>query len=57
MRTRLRWLGEQVGWFLGILGCMLLLIVLLPLVSLFETYDDIRRATRTGKAEGRLSTR
>lgn len=41
MRTRLRWLGEQVGWFLGILGCMLLLIVLLPL---FETYDDIRRA-------------
>ena len=44
MRTRLRWLGEQVGWFLGILGCMLLLIVLLPLVSLFETYDDIQRA-------------
>lgn len=44
MRTRLRWLGEQVGWFLGILGCMLLLIVLLPLVLLFETYDDIRRA-------------
>lgn len=44
MRTRLRWLGEQVGWFLGILGCMLLLIVLLPLAPLFETYDDIRRA-------------
>lgn len=44
MRTRLRWLGEQVGWFLGILGCMLLLIVLLPLLPLFETYDDIRRA-------------
>lgn len=44
MRTRLRWLGEQVGWFLGIPGCMLLLIVLLPLLPLFETYDDIRRA-------------
>lgn len=39
---RLRWLGEQVGWFLGIVGCLLLLIVLLPLVPLFEMYDDIR---------------
>lgn len=41
---RLQWLGEQVGWFLGIVGYLLLLIVLLPLVPLFEMYDDIRRA-------------
>ena len=43
MRSRLRWLGEQVGWFLEILGCLLLLIVLLPLIPVFEMYDDVRR--------------
>lgn len=32
------------GWDFGIVGCLLLLIVLLPLVPLFEMYDDIRRA-------------
>ena len=44
MRRRLSWLGEQVGWFLGIAGCLLLMLVLLPLIPLFEMYDDIRRA-------------
>ena len=44
MRPRLRWLGEQVGWFLGICGCLLLMAMLLPLVSVFELYDDVRRA-------------
>ncbi len=44
MRSRLRWLGEQVGWFLGIAGCLLLLVVLLPLVPILELYDDVRRA-------------
>ena len=43
MRSRLRWLGEQVGWFLGILGCLLLLVVLLPLIPILELYDDVRR--------------
>ncbi|ERL10211.1 hypothetical protein [Olsenella profusa] len=44
MMTRLRWLGEQVGWFLGIVGCLVLLIVLLPLIPILEIYDDVRRA-------------
>jgi len=44
MRSRLRWLGEQVGWFLGIAASLLLMLVLLPLIPLFEMYDDIRRA-------------
>ena len=44
MRSRLRCLGEQVGWFLGILGCLLLLVVLLPLIPILELYDDVRRA-------------
>lgn len=44
MRHRLAWLGEQVGWFIGIVGCLLLMLVLLPLVPLFELYDDVRRA-------------
>lgn len=44
MRSRLRWLGEQVGWFLGIAGCLALAIVLLPLIPLFEMHNDIRRA-------------
>ena len=44
MRSRLRWLGEQVGWFFGILGCLFLLVVLLPLIPIFELYDDVRRA-------------
>ncbi|MBR3160976.1 MAG: hypothetical protein IKG69_01800 [Atopobiaceae bacterium] len=44
MMTRLRWLGEQVGWFLGIVGCLFLLIVLLPLIPTLELYDDVRRA-------------
>ena len=44
MRSRLRWLGEQVGWFLGIAGCLLLLVALLPLVPILELYDDVRRA-------------
>lgn len=44
MRSRLRWLGEQVGWFLGITASLLLMLILLPLAPLFEMYDDIRRA-------------
>ena len=44
MRARLRWLGEQVGWLLGITASLLLMLVLLPLIPLFEMYDDIRRA-------------
>ena len=43
MRRRLRWLSEQVGWFLGILGYLLLLVVLLPLIPILELYDDVRR--------------
>lgn len=46
MRSRLRWLGEQVGWFLGIVGCLLLMLmlILLPLIPILELYDDVRRA-------------
>ena len=44
MRSRLRRLGEQVGWLLGIAASLLLMLVLLPLVPLFEMYEDIRRA-------------
>lgn len=44
MRSRPRWLGEQVKWFLGILGRLFLLVVLLPLIPIFELYDDMRRA-------------
>ena len=44
MRDRLAWLGEQVGWLIGIVACLLLMLVLLPLVPLFEVYDDVRRA-------------
>ena len=44
MRSRLRWLGEQVGWCLGIVGCLLLMLILLPLIPILELYDDVRRA-------------
>ncbi len=44
MRKRLAWLGEQIGWFIGIVASLLLMLVLLPLVPLFELYDDVRRA-------------
>ncbi len=43
MRLRLRWPGEQAGWFLGIVGCLVLLIVLLPLIPILELYNDVRR--------------
>ena len=43
MRSRLRWLGEQVGWLLGIAASLLLMLVLLPLVPLFRLFDDILR--------------
>ena len=42
-RRRLAWFGEQVGWFLGIAACLLLMLILLPLVPVFEAFDDIRR--------------
>ena len=43
MRKRLAWLGEQVGWFIGVVGSLLLMLVLLPLIPIFEAYEDIRR--------------
>lgn len=43
MRKRLAWLGEQIGWFIGVVGSLLLMLVLLPLVPIFEAYEDIRR--------------
>ena len=43
MRKRLAWLGEQVGWFIGIVGCLTLMLVFIPLVPLFEAYDEIRQ--------------
>lgn len=44
MRKRLVWLGEQIGWLVGIGGSLVLMLILLPLVPLFELYDDVRRA-------------
>ena len=44
MRSRLRWLGEQVGWFPGNGGCQLPMLILLPLIPILELYDDARRA-------------
>ncbi len=46
MRSRLAWLGEQVGWFLGIVACLLLMLLLVLLVPLSELYDDIRRMSK-----------
>ena len=43
MRRRLAFIADQVGWLLGIVGSLLLMLILLPLVPLFEMYDDIRR--------------
>lgn len=48
MRRRFAWLGEQVGWFIGIVGCLLLMLVFLPLIPIFETYDDIKRLYEEG---------
>jgi hypothetical protein len=44
VRRRLAWLGEQVGWALGIVACVLMMLVLMPLIPLFALYDGIRRA-------------
>lgn len=43
-RRRWRCLKEEVGWFIGIAASLLLMAILLPLVPLFEAYDDIRRS-------------
>ena len=43
MRNRLAWLGEQVGWLIGDVACLLLLIIFLPLIPIFETFDAVRR--------------
>lgn len=40
---RARWLREQIDAFLGILLCLLLFVLLLPLVPLLRSYDNIRR--------------
>ncbi len=40
MKSTLRWLGEQLGWFLGIAGTLLLPLVLLPLVPIFGLCDE-----------------
>lgn len=42
-RRRLAWFGEQVGWLLGIVACLLLMLILLPLVPVFEAFDEARR--------------
>ena len=47
-RSRLAWLREQVGWFIGIVGCLLLMLVFIPLVPLFEAYDEIRQLYEDG---------
>lgn len=48
MRKHFAWLGEQAGWFIGIVGCLLLMLVFLPLIPIFETYDSIRRLHEEG---------
>lgn len=42
-RRRLAWLGDQVGWFLGIAACLLLMVSLVPLVPLFAMHDEVCR--------------
>lgn len=42
-RRRLAWLGEQVGWFLGIVACLFLMLILIPLVPLFVLCNEILR--------------
>jgi len=44
MRRRLAWLGEQVGWLLGIVACVLAMLLLIPLVPLLALQDEVRRA-------------
>lgn len=41
-RRRLAWLGDQAGWFMGIVACVLLMVVLVPLEPLFSMYAEIR---------------
>lgn len=48
MRKRLACLREQVGLFLGIVACLLLMLVFIPLVPLFEVYDEIRQLYEDG---------
>lgn len=43
LARRVRWLREQVAFALGIMLCLVLVVLLLPLVPLFRIYDDIRR--------------
>ncbi|MBR3314004.1 MAG: hypothetical protein IKG18_07685 [Atopobiaceae bacterium] len=42
MRRRWLWMLEQIGWFLGDVLCLLLLILLLPLVPVLKAFDDVR---------------
>ena len=43
MRRRIIWLQEQVGFLLGNLACLVLLVLFLPLVPVLRLYDDVRR--------------
>ena len=48
MRRKLAWLGEQVGWLIGDIACLLVLIIFLPVLPVLMLYDDIRRMHEDG---------
>lgn len=43
MKDRVKWLGEQVGWFLGIIASLAIMLLLLPLIPVFIMFEDIRK--------------
>lgn len=43
---RWRWLKEQAGYVLGIIACLTLILVFLPLVPVFKAFGEIGEITK-----------
>jgi hypothetical protein len=43
---RWRWLKEQAGYVLGILVCLVLIAVFVPLIPVFKAFGEIGEAVR-----------
>lgn len=48
MGRRLEFLADQVGWLIGDVACLALMVVFLPLVPVSKAFD---RGKRAGKGE------
>lgn len=46
MRRRIEFLADQVGWLIGDVACLALMVLVLPVVPVFKAFERGKRSSK-----------